>query len=367
MGLGLYILYRNSKHILARLGEFIERKVRKIYEFKKVNHPRRRKLYVKLTKSQKEAIDEFWLKNFGERIPYNWHELYTSYTGKFDEKYFPEFLYIPLLERLWNTDRYKYALEDKNLLSLIISDINGVVTPKMLVRCVNGVLQDKSFNFINEQEAENIIKCNEYVFVKPSIDSGSGIGCEIINSFDISVKYLKEKYNKNFCVQEIIKGADALNRIYPYGVNTFRVVSYLWNNKVNVAPIILRLGRNKNYLDNAHAGGIFIGVKSTGELMPCGFNEFQERFYKHPDTNVLFSGIKILEYNRIIESVKMLHARLPYLNIINWDITINKDNEIVVVEINTYDGGIWLTQMANGEAMFGENTSGILQMLKKYK
>lgn len=99
MGLGLYVTYKNGKNKLIYLGEIIERKVRKIYEFKKVKNSKRKCLYTELTKEQKEAIDKFYLENYGEKIPYNWHQLYTSFTGNFDEKYFPEFLYIPLLER----------------------------------------------------------------------------------------------------------------------------------------------------------------------------------------------------------------------------------------------------------------------------
>ena len=47
-----------------------------------------------------------------------------SYTGNFDEKFFPEFLFIPNLERKWNDDRYKYALEDKNLLPILFSGLD---------------------------------------------------------------------------------------------------------------------------------------------------------------------------------------------------------------------------------------------------
>lgn len=258
MGLGLYVTYRNGKNKLTYLGENIERKVRKIYEFKKVKDSRRKCLYAELTQEQKDAIDKFYLKNYGEKIPYNWHQLYTSFTGNFDEKYFPEFLYIPLLERLWNSSRYKYALEDKNLLPLIISNINGVKTPKILIGCINGILRDEKFNFIDITEAKQIIKQKQKVFIKPSIESGSGVGCEILTSDNIAIKDFINKYNGNFCIQEIIECEESLKSLYPYGVNTLRVISYIWESKVKVSPVLLRLGRNKNYLDNAHQGGFLL-------------------------------------------------------------------------------------------------------------
>lgn len=367
MGLGLYVTYKNGKNKLIYLGEIIERKVRKIYEFKKVKNSKRKCLYTELTKEQKEAIDKFYLENYGEKIPYNWHQLYTSFTGNFDEKYFPEFLYIPLLERLWNSSRYKYALEDKNLLPLITSNQTGIRTPEILVSCINGILRDTKFNFINITEAEKIIKTNEKVFIKPSIDSGSGVGCKILASNNMVIKDLINKYNGNFCIQEIIECEESLKKLYPYGVNTFRVISYIWENEIKVCPIVLRIGKSKNYLDNAHAGGIFVGVKESGRLISCAFNEFQQRFYKHPDTNIVFENYEIPKVSELIENIKILHRRIPYLNIIHWDATIDENKKVVIIEANTYDGSIWIAQMAHGKSVFGDDTAGILQMLRKHK
>lgn len=155
--------------------------------------------------------------------------------------------------------------------------------------------------------------------------------------------------------------------LYPYGVNTFRVITYIWNNDIKICPIVLRLGRNKNYLDNAHQNGIFIGVKENGGLLPVAFSEFQDRFLKHPDTGVCFENYIIPQIYEIQEKVKLLHSRIPQLGIIHWDITINNNNEIVVVEANTVGGGIWLPQMAHGKSLFGEDCAEILQMLKKHK
>ena len=79
MGLGLYVTYKNGKNKLIYLGEIIERKVRKIYEFKKVKNSKRKCLYTELTKEQKEAIDKFYftilhffkLINFSDLTFYN--------------------------------------------------------------------------------------------------------------------------------------------------------------------------------------------------------------------------------------------------------------------------------------------------------
>lgn len=349
------------------LAEIAIRKIGKIHEYKKVNDKRRKELYANLTMEQQKAIDTFYIKNYGEKIPYNWHRLYTSYTGNFDLKYFPEFLGIPLLERIWNLNKYKYAFADKNVLPLLIKKVGNVVIPEIILTCTNGMLRDNNFEVINEDKATKILSQYEKVFIKPSVDSSSGIGCEIVSTEGLSLDDKKKFYRGNYCIQSVIKNNLALKKVYPYSVNTFRVISYIWNDDIKICPIVLRMGRNKRYLDNAHQDGIFIGVKDNGLLMPCAFSEFQDRFYSHPDTGIVFENYVIPKYEEIIKTTKLLHYRIPQLGIISWDITINEKNEIVLIEANTVAGSYWLPQMAHGKSLFGDDCDGILQMIKKNK
>lgn len=47
------------------------------------------------------------------------------------------------------------------------------------------------------------------------------------------------------------------------------------------------------------------------------------------------------------------------------DVTLNNNNEVELLEINTRGGGSWLPQMANGEPLFGENTEKLLSLIRK--
>lgn len=64
-------------------------------EMKKINDPRRQILVKKisLTEVEKREIDKLFVTNYGKKIRYDWHRLYQSYTGIFDENYFPEYLF----------------------------------------------------------------------------------------------------------------------------------------------------------------------------------------------------------------------------------------------------------------------------------
>lgn len=98
------ILVQNTKNLILDKREKRIIRHRRAAEIDKINDPRRVKIaeMVQLSKEQKEAIDEVYMKNYGSKIPYIWHQYYTAYTGNFDPYYVPELLYIPEFERFMN-------------------------------------------------------------------------------------------------------------------------------------------------------------------------------------------------------------------------------------------------------------------------
>ena len=151
--------------------------------------------------------------------------------------------------------------------------------------------------------------------------------------------------------------------LYAGAVNTFRVITYLWNGEVFHVPLALRIGQGGSYLDNAHAGGMFIGVNDLGELNDEGFTEFGKRYKEHPDTHAVFKGYKLSFVPELIKTAKKLHLNAPQLGIISWDLTVDQNGEFVLIEANTRGQSVWFPQMANGTGAFGRNTEEILRYI----
>ena len=86
-------------------------------------------------------------------------------------------------------------------------------------------------------------------------------------------------------------------------MNTFRVITYILNNKI----VTLRIGSNGNSVDNAHSGGMFIHVVDTGNdavLDKCAFTEFKDVFEIHPITSIRFQNYRIFNFEKIIIAAK---------------------------------------------------------------
>ncbi len=340
----------------------------------KIKEPERQKILsrIELTAEQTRQIDELYESTLGRKIPYDWHRLYTAYTGQFDAKYIPELLFIPRIQEKFVPRDCISALSDKNMLPLLVNGIKNVKTPQIFLSCINGHFRTRESHLITKNEAICYISDLGECFIKPTIDSNSGRGCRVLNiqkGVDIetgdTVDEILKHYGSNFNIQELIVNGDSIRKLHPESVNTIRITSYIWNDKVQFFPLLIRIGRGNNKLDNAHQGGIFVGVSDSGKLKRVAFTEFMETFEKHPDTNISFGEYMIPEVPEILEAVRRLHERIPQVGMISWDVTTDSNNNAVIVEMNLDGQAIWLTQMANGEGAFGENTKEILKWIRK--
>lgn len=340
----------------------------------KMADPRRQKIAgsFTLTPEQKEKTDRFYIKNYGKKIPYDWHRYYASYTGNFDEKYIPELIFIPEIERRFVPDDYARVFSNKNILPVLVSGIDHVRTADIILSCEGGIFRNSKMEFISKAEAERILYNIGNAFIKPSRDSNSGKGCAVINiqngidrNSGRSAAEILNGQGKYFNIQELLVNCKSIRDLHPESINTMRITTYLWKNKIYHFPLLLRIAQGESKLDNAHTGGMFIGVSDEGKLRDCAFTEFQDRYYAHPDTKIKFDGYEIKETPKMIEAVEKLHQRIPQIGMISWDVTVDDKGSVVIVEINLQGQTIWMSQMSNGKGAFGENTADILKWIRK--
>lgn len=353
----------NLEHINAVIGEK-----------KKFRDKRRVEICnsTKLSQEQIDSVEKLYKDNYGKKIPLTWHKSYTAYTGRFDKYYFPEILYIPEFERYMNYNQsLANVLEDKNLL-YVFAKASNVRMPRMYLSCQAGIYKDAENKVLDFEKACALISNIGVCFAKPSIGTDSGRGCEVyclVNGTDTksgkTSDMLLKDLGKNFTIQERLVCHESIRKIYDGSVNTFRIMTYRWKNQIIVAPIIMRIGRGGSYLDNAHAGGMFIALSDDGTLHKTAFTEFKEEFVEHPDSKLKFEGYRIPLLPNVVDAVKRMHYSLPAIGVINWDMTLDESGQPVLIEANVNGGSIWLFQMAHGCGVFGERTPEILRWLHK--
>lgn len=340
---------------------------------------RKKTLYkhIKWTKAQQKEFNEYWKQNYGKKISNRWHKLYEASNGVYKVDYLPEIIYSTIIEPKINNYTYCKVFSDKSLNELFFNGkLEGVRTPNCYLINSYGQFYDSNRHLVSRERAVEILGTIGEAVIKPTIDSSSGKGVMIINMKDgvnvrngISAEDIINNYKKNFIVQEKIRPCVELATLYPNSINTIRTISYIVNDRVEVAPLSLRLGGNGSEVDNIHAGGMSIAVSNDGYLAEyayrLGYGDSFEKHSIHPDTKVTFKGYKLSFTDKLMSAAKRLHEMTANIGMISWDLTVDSDGNVVVIEVNLSGQSVWFPQMLSGESFFGDNTVEMLVKSKK--
>lgn len=367
---------------VKRIENFINDLPEKLYLFKIVYSEKKaikkkRILYadVDWSESQQKEFDDFWVENYGKKIKPYWNKLYESINGVYHYDYFPEMLYSTELEPLLNPEEYCKVFSDKSLTEIVYGKVCGVFFPEMLLANCNGSFIDGNRSMLSFDDAVKSICEAGNCVIKPTVETGSGKGVRLLNIVNgkdsatgIETETIIKNYSENFIVQRLIKNSKALSNLNPGSLNTFRVITYIVNGKINAAPVSLRMGVGDSGVDNIHKGGLVAGVNEDGTLKKyayqLGYGDNSAKFTKHPDTNIVFENYCVGDIKKLLSTAVKLHETTPQLGIISWDLTFDENDNVVLIEANCKEQSVWFPQIINECSLFGEDTRYMINKIR---
>ncbi len=336
---------------------------------------RRAKTYPELFKPVDAKLTkkhlELW-RRLGLPCNDKWLRFFTNLTGIEDYCYCPEDLYFARVERILNDcNRAGNECEDKNLIGLYVGD---EVAPHAYLRYVRGFWFDGEGHGVSERIATDILSSDHgEVIGKVCVASSGGKGVSGY-VFDKNLKrYVDEKGNcltvdfikskaHSFVVQERIQQCDFEAQFNPPSTNTFRIATLRcpWNGEVLVLKTGMRMGVSSSVVDNLSSGGISVAIDRNGVIDDHAYAwlDFKE-FNEHPTSHIKFGGMKFPYYEKAVAKIKQLAGLNPNMNVITWDIVIDRNEDVRILEINT--SGISLDWMQfNYGSFFGEQTEAVV-------
>lgn len=315
----------------------------------------------KLTKAQKKEVEDFYMGITGKKVPLYSHEYFYSRTGYFTKEYVPTNIYHCELVRKANFYPFMYFYSDKNMQEILLDKEN---TAHVILKNMNGYYYYEG-KPVSEEEAISLCSNMERAIIKPTLRSkGKGVQALTVvegkTSIDgLRIEQLFKQYKKNFIIQECIKQHERMAALNPTSVNTIRVLSYRSGMEVLIIYSVIRIGRKGQVVDNQSMGGISTTITDDGKLGKVAFGGYTEDGIKKTDSGVVLEGYEVPSYDKVIDMVKRLHLKLPYANIVGWDVAIKEDGEPVLIEFNTNPG---LSQSAFKSGM-GKYTERIIREL----
>jgi hypothetical protein len=167
------------------------------------------------------------------------------------------------------------------------------------------------------------------VFKRDGTLGGSGV--EVLTPADFDEARLRSLGNGVF--QHFVVQHEALERLSPGPVATLRVITALDDRgEVSVRSAYLRMGRSGQDHLISGRGMICAADLSTGALFPNASRKDWTQLAAHPDTGLKFRDQAVPEFAACMETCRRLHRAIPLVRAIGWDVTVDRDGHVVVLE-----------------------------------
>lgn len=303
----------------------------------------------------KATVIPFWAK-YNIKPNKMWWQIFSERDGIVDPRYIPDDLWYGEIVPYYSNSLFRRFGEDKCQHDLFFPNLKK---PKTIVKNIAGIYYDGQMNLISKSQAAKICKdWHDEFLIKPSIDSGEGRLIQFISS-DASKTEIDntfDEFKANFIAQEKIHQHEDLAKLNESSLNTVRIVSFLFKNKVHILSSILRMGASGSRLDNIGAGGFACVIKADGRLEAQGVNRKSE-WVTENQHGIQFKDIVVPEYDSMIELIKQEHARKAHFKLIGWDFCVDENSDPVFIEYNVCPGQ---NQITSGPT-FGDLTEEVLQ------
>lgn len=317
-----------------------------------------------LSKGQLADIKAYFKKHFGREVPTYWHQYLYSRNGVYSEKYIPASIYNSEIIYRLNKFQFRHAYVDKGFYDTLFPDINR---PKTIIKNVNGYYYDDCHPLSLDEAIERCSNLTEAI-IKPTLEGTWGQGVKLIKSengmipsLNCSVQDLFKEYKRSFIIQERFEQHDDIAKLNPTSLNTLRVMSYRRGNEIVILYAVIRIGRLNQVIDNETAGGIKADIDlQTGRIKGVAFGSPKEPLMPKTDVGTVLDGYQMPCFQKVLDLVKEMHLRLPYFNLIGWDMSVDKNGNPAMIEWNR---AAELSQVAHGPA-FGEYTEEILSVVR---
>ena len=334
----------------------------KLYKYSKISYrleiKRRSKINkCKISKDEKNAIKKYWKKYTNDYRIYA-HMFYQNEDGKKDARFIPDDIYAEYIEQHFNNAKLAPAFSDKNYFDLYL---NGFNMPKTYVHYIDRSFLDSNYNIISKKEAYNILLNAKEFVVKRSIGTSGGAGVRVIEKVNKKIldSIFNEPKNCNLLFQERIKQYELLNSFSKNSINTIRIYTYWFKDKIYLSSAVLRAGKNDSLTDNSSSGGVFFRIDKNDYLIktPRNIDGFIDDMYRF--NNELGEKVKLDFMGDIKKFVVSAASRLAHFKIIAWDIAVTEDKKPILIEYNVANTIPDINQMSS-KPFFGDLTDDIL-------
>lgn len=297
-----------------------------------------------LSNSLTRECDDYALDVLGNKKYAPWLYVYSIIAGKFKTGWIPDNFYgaqvVPNINGHYGACASLKPLNNSFFESETFPDLGSFI---------NGFLLNRSYQVCSSENFKNTLFRNGNRVIFKTDRSMKGQGIYVFDKSNFNTEFVKRLGNGVF--QRYIDQHSLFNEYAPKSVATIRITTVTTDDgKASARGSNLRLGtENDTHVQSATAIAIPIDL-ATGTLSDTGYLPSWRTTKSHPTSNKSFTNVKIPSFKKCLDVVTSLHLKVPFVRCIGWDLTVDKNGEVVVLEWNGGHNGLNLTEAVYGPA-----------------
>lgn len=321
-----------------------------------------------------------WIRSYGFKPAKSDFMLFYPYLNhlEYGWKIVPAYVVHNYINPILNPIEMRGFYEDKNSFEKLISNC----LPHALLKRIHGRFYNADYVSVDIQTEADLVKvleCHNKIIVKPSVESSSGNGIKFFTKKDdswisasdgekLSIELLDKEWGDDFIIQEVLTQSSFMSQFNPSSINTLRMVTYrsVVDDEVSLLWAIIRIGGAGSFVDNAHSGGVYVGVDADGKLNHYVCNQYGEVFYEHNGVDFKNTDFVVPDYDKIVDFVKDAANKVLHHRLIAFDVAVDGNNEYKIIEFNLRGFSGWLGEFS-GFLKFGDKADEILKYCSRQK
>jgi hypothetical protein len=300
-------------------------------------------MYGPLNPADARRCDAYATEVLGHARYAPWLYVYAHVAGEFREGWIPDNFYD---ERVLPQTSGEYGeLSGYRSLNTVLFD--AAEFPD-IVASINGMFMARDGRIIPETQLPEILFQQSDQVIFKSDASQSGIGITVLGRDDFDLARVRRLGSGLF--QRFVRQHELFQRLGNCpAVATLRLTTVAEDQgRISLRGAHLRFGQGSGvFLRTAEEVNAVVDRK-TGDLAPLAFLPDWKRADRHPQSDLPFAGHSVPNYQACLDAALRCHARIPYVRCIGWDITVDDEGGVHILEWNGGHNGIKFSEATQG-------------------
>lgn len=292
--------------------------------------------------AQLQLADAYARDVFGDAVYAPWLRVYTVFNRTFKEGWIPDNYYgsvvVPSMKGWHGKISNLKTISRLIFRSDAFPDV-GYYANGLFLTADNVVIPEAQVRSVLFRDTDRII----YKLDR----SGQGAGIFIVDRQSFDTELIKSYGNG--VMQSFIKQHHVFDEFMPSSVATLRFTTVVDDSgAISVRSCFVRIGRKGETHVTAHSDVCVPIDLSTGAFDRKGYLGNWLSLDAHPDTGIAFAGVSVPAFQKCVSTVLDLHSKIPFARCIGWDLAVDQDENVKVMEWNAEHNDVKFSEATQG-------------------